>query len=329
MTTRESVLAYLRERQGEYCSGQDMADNLGISRTAVWKAIRALEGEGFRIDASPNRGYALSPMEDVLSGEAVQSRLGELPLRVEYEPRVTGTNALLRERAAAGEPEGLVLLAGSQEAGRGRSGRSFFSPPDTGLYLSLLLRPGLVAEQAPMLTVLAAVAAARAAEELCGQEIRIKWVNDLLCGGRKVCGILTEAALSLETGGLDYAVLGLGFNLSSPENGWPEELRDIAGSLFPEKAPVGSRAALAASFLGKFWPLYRHFDPDAFLPEYRRRQAVLGRWVEILAPGQASRRGRALDVDGQGRLLVQYADGSRGALYGGEVRILPTADPKS
>lgn len=323
---KQQVLAVLEKARGRYCSGQELAQQLGVSRTAVWKAVAALRADGVPIQAVTNRGYALPADADILHADAVTALLtpeAAKALRVEVYDRLPGTNAALRTRAAEGAPEGLVLIAQAQSAGRGRSGRSFFSPPG-GLYMSLLLRPELGARQAVFLTVMAAVAAARACESLCGVPIQIKWVNDLWKDGKKVCGILTEAAMDVESGLLDYAIVGPGFNLVPPPEGWPDELQGIAGSLFDTAPPPGARARLAAAFLNEFWPLYRSSHYRAVLPEYRTRQVLPGRRVEV-RPGHADTyRATVLGIDEECRLLVR-PDGQNAtvALSSGEVRIVP------
>lgn len=322
---KEKVLACLNERRGSSVSGQELADSLGVTRAAVWKAITALREEGWPIASATNRGYQLAGDADVLDAASVASRLeGPLAqtLRVEYLPTTPSTNSALRSRAA--EAEGLVLVAAAQTEGRGRLGRSFYSPEGTGLYLSVLLHPALEARQAPLLTAAAAVAAARAAETLCGEPVQIKWVNDLLLHGKKVCGILTEASMDLEGGGLEYVVVGVGFDLCVPAGGWPAELAQTAGSLLTGAAPPpGARSALAAEFLKHFWPMYRALPSCDFLEGYRSRQAAVGRTVEVLRPGMPIRQAAALEVDDACRLVVRYLDGPRetAALNSGELRI--------
>lgn len=193
---KQEVLAALDAARGRYISGQELAAQLDVSRTAVWKAVAALRRDGIPIKAVTNRGYTLAQSVDVLNAAAVPAQLDEATvkaLQIEVVDRLPGTNAALRSRADAGAREGLVLIAQAQSAGRGRGGHSFYSPPG-GLYMSILLRPEIGARQAVGLTAMAAVAAARAAERLCGVPITIKWVNDLWKNGKKVCGILTEAA---------------------------------------------------------------------------------------------------------------------------------------
>ena len=241
---KQEVLAALDAVRGRYISGQELAAQLGVSRTAVWKAVAALRRDGIPIKAVTNRGYTLAQSVDVLNAAAVAVQLDEATvkaLQIEVVDRLPGTNAALRSRADAGAREGLVLIAQAQSAGRGRGGHSFYSPPG-GLYMSILLRPEIGARQAVGLTAMAAVAAARAAERLCGVPITIKWVNDLWKNGKKVCGILTEAALDLESGMLDYAVLGLGFNVAAPADGWPEDLR---GGGAVRRLPCPGRAGCA------------------------------------------------------------------------------------
>ena len=306
---KQQVLAALDAARGRYISGQELAAQLGVSRTAVWKAVAALRSDGIPIEAVTNRGYALAADADVLNAAAVAALLAPEPLhalQIEVVDRLPGTNAALRARADAGAPEGLVLIAQAQSAGRGRGGHSFYSPPG-GLYMSILLRPEIGARQAVGLTAMAAVAAARAAEKLCGAPIRIKWVNDLWKNGRKVCGILTEAALDLESGMLDYAVLGLGFNITAPPDGWPAELQDVAGALFDDAPPPGARAALAAAFLNEFWALYHGVPKPEYLPEYRARQALLGQTVTVTPRNGTPRKAEALDIDEDCRLVVRFA----------------------
>jgi len=322
--TTPEVLAALDAVRGRYISGQELAAQLGVSRTAVWKAVAALRRDGIPIKAVTNRGYTLAQSVDVLNAAAVAVQLDETTvkaLQIEVVDRLPGTNAALRSRADAGAREGLVLIAQAQSAGRGRGGHSFYSPPG-GLYMSILLRPEIGARQAVGLTAMAAVAAARAAERLCGVPITIKWVNDLWKNGKKVCGILTEAALDLESGMLDYAVLGLGFNVAAPADGWPEDLWDVAGALYDGSPAPGARAALAAAFLNAFWPLYRAGPRSGYLDEYRRRQALTGQRVLVTPRRGTPRAAQVQGIDDECKLVVRFDGESRpAALNSGEVSV--------
>ncbi len=239
--------------------------------------------------------------------------------RVETYHTVDSTNAIARERAIEGEPEGLAVIASAQTAGRGRKGRSFFSPDNTGIYMSLLLRPRIHAGLALRITTVAAVSVCQAIEKLSESKPGIKWVNDIYIDGRKVCGILTETALEAAGGMLEYAVLGIGVNALEPEGGFPEEIRDIAGSVF--SAQDGDlRAELAAEIINCFAENYARLDDEGFAEEYRRRCIVPGKRVMVLKQ-DSTREAYALDVDDECRLLVRYDDGSGELLCSGEISI--------
>lgn len=324
MQTKDKLLTLLQSRKGEFVSGEEIAEALALSRTAVWKAANALRDSGYRIEAVRNRGYRLAAGADILCKSDMEAILGADGdgLTLEVLSCVDSTNSLLREKANAGIPEGYVVLAGQQTGGRGRMGRRFYSPPDTGLYLSLLLRPThLPPAQAVGITTMAAVAACRAIEEVSHGDAQIKWVNDIYLGGKKVCGILTEASIGLESGSLDYAVVGVGFNVCPPEDGFPEELSQIAGAILP-RSQEGARNRLAAAFLKHFLAIYRS-GGTGYAEEYRRRSLVIGKPIRVLSPA-GQRPAFALDVDSSCRLIVRYDDGTVEALSSSEVSIRPT-----
>ena len=320
MGTKERLLSLLEQHKGEYLSGEDLASRLQVSRTAVWKAVNALRGAGYGIDAVQNRGYCLDVHTDILSLEGIRQRLEPRwqSLSLELVPCTASTNALVRERSGSGAAEGLVILANQQTQGRGRLGREFYSPPDTGIYMSLLLRPkNLEPGQAVKITTMAAVAACRAIEEVTNKEPQIKWVNDIFLNGKKVCGILTEGSYSLESGKLDDVVPGIGFNVYPPAGGFPEALAEIAGAILPQQLEDGKNR-LAASFLNHFLSIY-HGGQD-YAPEYRARSLVIGRPIRVSSPA-GTRKAYALDVDRDCRLIVRYEDGSVDTLSSAEISI--------
>ena len=322
MITKEKLLELLEENREEYLSGEELAGTLAVSRAAVWKAVKSLQQEGYPIDAVTNRGYRLSRGGDRLSAPGIRKYLKdacrELPITVVEETQ--STNTALRALAEAGAPEGTVYIAQSQTGGRGRMGRSFFSPAGTGLYLSLLLRPTTwEPARAAQLTAAAAAAMCEAIREVTGKEPGIKWVNDLLLDGKKVCGILTEASFSMESGVLEYAVLGLGVNVYPPEGGFPKELGEIAGAVL-DTPGEDVRNRLAGEFLNRFLEGYAHPEDRSFLEIYRRRSVAVGREVTVLSGGH-ERRAFAFGVDDDCRLLVRYDDGTEQALSYGEIRI--------
>lgn len=320
MDTKQQLLAYLEAHRGEYLSGETLAQQLHISRAAVWKAMGALKDAGYSILAVRNRGYCLDTEQDKLSLSGLAANLDEygMSCQPEIQDCVTSTNALVRERAAEGAPEGLVILANQQTAGRGRLGRDFYSPPDTGLYLSLLLHPRQMQPQhATRITTMAALAACEAIEAVTQQQPQIKWVNDIFLEGKKVCGILTEGSFNLETGQLDDVVVGVGFNVYPPAGGFPPEIAEIADSIL-HKQHSGTKNKLAAAFLNFFFQIYR--GENDYASAYRARSMVIGKSIVVSTP-TASRNASALDIDRDCRLIVRYEDGSIASLSSAEVSI--------
>lgn len=315
--TKQALLAALSAAQGECISGQQLARQLGVSRAAIHKAAAALAAQGYALEAAPRRGYRLAG-GDPFCAEAV----GEYDAPIFLYDTLESSNRTAKTLALEGAPHGTMVLAGQQTAGRGRLGRRFESPAGKGVYLSLVLRPSLPMTEAQAVTVSAAVAVCRAVKKLCGLELGIKWVNDLYYNGKKVCGILTEAVLDLESGMLDYAVLGLGFNVAAPADGWPEDLRDVAGALYDGSPAPGARAALAAAFLNAFWPLYRAGPRSGYLDEYRRRQALTGQRVLVTPRRGTPRAAQVQGIDDECKLVVRFdGESCPAALNSGEVSV--------
>lgn len=231
---------------------------------------------------------------------------------------VTSTNTLLKEQAAQGAPHGTVMIARHQTAGRGRLGRSFYSPADTGLYMSILLRPTLKMEDALFLTTATAVAVANAIERVTGTQTFIKWVNDIFCHGKKVCGILTEAVPNLETGNLEYAVIGIGVNLQPPTKGFPEELQSIATSVLLEQTDCDMREILATEILNQLSGYLKQLPEKTFLEAYRQRCFLIGREVTILPNDE---KALVLGIDDKVGLVVRQKDGTERTLRTGEVSV--------
>lgn len=320
MSVQDEVLRELEAHRGECVSGEALAGRLSVSRNAVWKAIRALREAGYPIDAQPGSGYALSPGCHILSTHSVARYLRAPGVRLQVEGEVDSTNACLRRAADAGEPEGLVLLASAQTAGRGRHGRRFYSPAGSGLYMSALLRPQLPAQDAALMTTLAAVAVAEAVEAVSGRPAGIKWVNDVYVGGKKVCGILTEASLDCESGALAYAIVGIGINLTLPQT-LPPELQNIMGAVFAGAQPEGDAASrLAGDVWTRFFRAYRRLPETAFLEAYRARSILIGQDVDVLRPSGPV-PARAIGIDAHAGLIVRYPDGTQETLSSGEVSV--------
>ena len=324
MGTKEKLLALFEADKDKFFSGEELAARLAVSRTAVWKAVNSLRKEGYEIQAVQNKGYSLSVSTDILSIQGVEKYLNPEHSYIELEilPDIGSTNDYLREKAAQGKGEGYAVVAGAQTRGKGRTGRSFYSPADTGIYLSLLLRPkDCGPAQAVKFTTMAAVAACEAIEKVSHRSPQIKWVNDIYIDGKKVSGILTEASVSLENGSLEYVLLGIGINVYPPEKGFPQELRETAGSVFQERKSDGKNQ-LAAGFLNRLMDIYTKEETGEYAEEYRKRSMVLGKRIQILTP-EGEKGARALEIDKDCRLLVEYEDGNRELLRAGEIRIRP------
>ncbi len=319
MATRYQVLQALRDSETPV-SGEELARALHVSRNAVWKAIRTLQAEGYRIDAAPNRGYRLTESPDIVSEAEIGRWLtqSEIGCSMEIHDVLDSTNNRARELAARGAPHGMLVAAETQTAGRGRFSRRFYSPPHTGVFISFILRPALPAERAAMITSMAAVAVAQAIESLSGLHPGIKWVNDVYLGGKKCCGILCEASVSCESGRLDWLVAGIGVNVGRMD--FPPELDGIATSVENECGTPVSRSRLIAEIANRIAALYGELETGSFMAESRSRSVVIGREITVLSGGEPY-RAKALDIDDSGRLLVARADGTQEALNSGEISI--------
>ena len=321
MDIKQRILKMLEVNRGRSVNGSIMAEKLSVTRTAIWKNIKQLQDEGYQINAVRNLGYCLEDSNDILSAESIAPYLWGKAKSFQLDVRktVTSTNTLAKEMAIAGAPEGTVLIATEQTKGRGRMGRSFYSPDSTGLYLSLILRPELDLNDSLLITTSAAVAVAKAIERLTNNKVDIKWVNDLFMNGKKVCGILTEASLNIENGGLEYAVLGIGINVTTKE--FPDDINDIAGSIFsdkPENKPITS--ILAAEVLNNLSAYMDNLTDHSYLLEYKKRSYLIGKDLFVLK-GNETKPAQAIDIDDSARLIVEYLDGTREALSSGEVSV--------
>lgn len=320
MTTKEKLLQLFEANKGTYFSGESLAGTLRVSRAAVWKAVKTLRGEGYAIDAVTNKGYCLSVKTDILSPQGIEKYLDSRDLKIEVFPAVESTNALVREKAVCGEAEGYIAIANEQTAGRGRYGRAFYSPAGSGAYLSMLLRPvHYSASQAVKITTMAAVAMCEAIASVSQEEPKIKWVNDIYIRGKKVCGILTEGAFGMESGLLEYAVLGVGVNVYPPQNGFPRELEKIAGSVFD--APQDDmKNRLIAAFISRFMDYYRGAEQENCIERYRAYSLVLGKPITVLS-ADGAKNAVAEEIDEDCHLLVRYENGETGRLSCGEIQI--------
>lgn len=319
---RDDVLALLRQQEGRPLSGEAVSQALGVSRAAVWKAMERLRQEGYLISSAPRKGYWLERSPDRLSaGELARPgrRVGRELVCLET---VDSTNNEVKRRAVDAVPDGLVVLAGEQTGGRGRRGRSFVSPAGKGLYLSALLRPDCPLEQVSALTAWTAVAVCDAVEELCGIRPGIKWPNDVILDGRKLCGILTELELEAETAALRYVVVGLGLNVSQTEADFGPEVAPVAVSLAQALGKAPRRAEAAGAVIAALDRMAADFPQrwGEWLERYRADCLTLGRPVRLLRAG-GEEAAEAEAIDETFALVVRHPDGRRETVSSGEVSV--------
>ncbi len=311
----------------QFLSGEQLSKELNISRTAVWKRIAALRREGYPIEASTNKGYRILSNQAHYGKSGILSCLSTsfLGRELKYFNTIDSTNTMLKTLAGQGAPEGTAIVADAQEKGRGRLGRNWMSSPGLGIWMSILLKPDLHPAMLQSLTLAAAVAVCRAIEPFTAKTPGIKWPNDILIDGKKVCGILTE--MSAEADRVLWVVIGIGVNVHHSPEDFPEELNGSAASLamFGKDNQELDRCKIAAGIMNAMEELYRDFvknGPDAMLAEWKQRSVTLGRKVS-LKQGDKTLIARVLDIGSDGRLVIETEDGTVTEILSGEITLRP------
>lgn len=322
MSVKVNVLKKLEENRGQYFSGEELAASLSVSRAAVWKAIKRLEEEGYQIDAVPNKGYCLSPNNDLVSVEGIRTYLDfankKLELHVEKVTESTNKDAKLA--AINNGKHGEVFVSLEQTTGRGRRGRSFISMKGNSIYMSIILKPEMNARNVVLITTAASVAVHRAIRKVTGKVPQIKWVNDIYYQEKKICGILTEAVTDCESGMIDSIILGIGINFNIKEEDIPQELKGIAGALYQGNSGKVTRNELIAEIINQVLVLSLNLDDLSFLEEYRNYSMILGKDIMVIG-NEEPVPARALQIMDNGGLQVVYSDGREEVLCTGEVSI--------
>ena len=318
---KAEVIRLLREK-GSYLSGQELSQQLHVSRTAVWKVINQLREEGYAIEAVRNRGYYLVESADVLTEAEIKSCMKSqwMGREVEFLQETDSTNTEARRLAEKGAKDGTLVVAEYQTAGKGRRGRSWTSPSGTGIWMSLVLRPGLEPACAPMITLLTGLAVSAGIEDYCGLKSQIKWPNDLTLEGKKICGILTEMSADMEM--IRYVVVGIGINVNI--EAFPEEIAYKATSLYLESGKKIKRSGMIACIMKRMEEYYERFldtaDLSCMRKEYEDRLVNMGRKVLVLAP-KGEYQGVCLGINDDGELLVEREDGTVSRVMSGEVSV--------
>lgn len=324
MAVKDMALKALTESCGTFLSGEELSNKLGVSRTAIWKAINALREEGHTIEAVTNKGYMLMENGSSITAESLRAFLPSAykSNSIHVFDVLDSTNIYAKQLAVQKAPHGTIVIAHRQTGGKGRLGRSFFSPKE-GIYLSMIIKPDFDISKSVLVTSAAAVAVAEAIEKVCSKHAGIKWVNDVYVDDKKVCGILCEGINDFETGQIDSIIIGIGINTSL--NGFPKELLDIAGAIPGDY----SKAELAAEVIKRILDFTSDIESRRFIDAYKKKSLVIGKTVSVYKgvyrkdPREElpSRSARVLDIDEDGGLMVLYSDGSRETLTSGEISI--------
>ena len=319
-TTKETILDMLIVSQ-DYVSGQEICDRLALSRTAVWKHIKALKAEGYEISSVNNRGYKLIGTPDVLDEKHIREHLHTswLAQDIVYLPETDSSNIQVKLLGENGATNGTVVVTDKQTAGRGRRGRSWISPSGN-CYFSMLLYPDVRVDRASMITLIAAMAVAKAVRETENVETMIKWPNDVVVNGKKICGILTESSTDLEY--IQYVVVGIGINCNQKE--FDEEIRSMATSISLETGEEVNRPELLAKFFECFEEYYDIFmeteDLSRLSDTYNELLINRGREVKIIERND-ERVMKALGINDMGGLVVENDAGERESIISGEVSV--------
>lgn len=317
---KAEILTLLRETDG-YISGQELCERFGVSRTAVWKAMNQLKKDGYEIEAVQNRGYHISSVPDILSENELYSirKTAWVGKKIHYFDSLDSTNIKANHLAEEGSAHGTLVVADHQAAGKGRRGRGWESPEKTGIFMTLILKPEIETANASMLTLVAAMAVREAINKLTGLPAAIKWPNDIVVNGRKVCGILTEMSAQMDY--VNHIVVGIGINVHNRD--FPEEIAQVATSLLMESGEHVNRAALIEAIWESFEAYYEVFmrtqDLSALHNAYDSHLANRGQRVKVLDPKEPY-EGVAQGVTERGELMVDTWE-SRKLVSSGEVSV--------
>lgn len=322
MSTKSAVLTILLENQGTPISGEAIAQELSLSRTAIWKAINELKKAGHHIESVTNQGYTYLA-SDILTAEGIELHLAPTTpkLTIQIVDELESTNQTLKKMAIDGAAANTLLIVNKQTKTRGRFGRDYFAADSgQGVYFSLLLHANQQFSEVAQYTLITAVAIARAIEACQKRAVTIKWVNDVFIGQQKVCGILSEAMTDVETQTIGSVIIGAGTNFTLTEEDFPEDLRHKATSVFPDGHAAVSRNQFVATFLNEFYTLLANQPTQPVIDEYRRRSLVIGREVTFTY-NRLPYKGTAATINDRGELVVTLDNGEQLALSSGEISL--------
>ncbi|MEL7565194.1 MAG: biotin--[acetyl-CoA-carboxylase] ligase [Dehalobacterium sp.] len=317
----KNAILKLLKGNSEYLSGEEISNILGVSRTAIWKHIRTLKSEGYVIESQTKLGYLLLKVPDRMYPEEIKGYLktAQIGGTILYEDTVDSTNITAKDIADQGFEEGTVVVAEMQTAGKGRLGRGWHSSYGTGIWMSVMVRPTIMPVDAPKITLLTAISVAQAIRQETGVSPGIKWPNDILIKGKKVCGILTEIKADMDL--IHYIIVGIGINVNESE--FSSDISNIATSLKMETGRDINRVKMAAAVLNNWEENYFEFLQRGFSrikSAWREFSINLGQEVTVTTLKDTI-QGRAIDIDDDGLLLVEDNRGTLHKIVAGDVSL--------
>lgn len=321
---KNAVLDELKKNKGKYISGEELSKKIGVSRTSVWKYINKLKEEGYIIKSSTNKGYKLIESPDALYPNEIKGLMDTklIGREIIFLESVDSTNNYAKKIGEEEFQEGTLIIAEEQTAGRGRLGREWISPKSKGIWMTIMLKPDIKPEQATQITLIAAFAVVKAIKKICNIDVMIKWPNDVVIKGKKLCGILTEMGAEIDR--INYLIVGIGINANTDKMDFVNSGLDIATSLKIQKGESIDRKLLISDVIKNFEELYIDFiekgSIEHIIKDYKKVSATLGKEIKILTKGE-ERLGVALDINNYGHLIVKMDDGKIKEISSGEVSV--------
>jgi BirA family biotin operon repressor/biotin-[acetyl-CoA-carboxylase] ligase len=325
MSTKVQLLSYLKENWGIWISGELLSTKMSISRSAVWKHIKALRTDGYIIESSPKKGYMFQKASDLLLAEEIREGLQTRSFgqqKIAYYRETDSTNLKAKEMADQGAPEGTIVISEKQTSGRGRRGRSWFSPAEKGIYASLILRPSLPPNEAPKIVLLTSVAAAEALFSLTKLPVTIKWPNDILVKGKKIAGILIDIETEMDM--VNYIIVGLGLNVNIPYLSLPEEIRNDATSVLIETGRYAPRQDIIREYLRLCEKYYVWFNEGRFeeiLKKWEKYANIIGQRIRVDLAGK-THMGNVSHIDPDGVLVIIDSTGRTHRIFSGDMTVI-------
>lgn len=323
MSVKNKLLSYLKERKGNWVSGEALSNKIAVSRSTVWKHICKLREEGYVIKSSPKKGYLLRKAPDLLLPDEIRDGLDTKIFGkrdIAYFTETDSTNTRAKDLAVRGAPEGTLAVCEKQTKGKGRKGRTWFSPSQGGVYISLILRPTISPSEAPKITLLTAVVVAETLRPLTGLNVIIKWPNDILINGKKIAGILTE--MSTEMDAIDHIVVGLGLNVNTPD--FPDDIKEKATSIFIETSKHFPRVGFIQEYLKWYEKYYEIFKKTGFEPVIKRWKELTNMIGKRITVEMISKKysGEVQDIDKDGVLILRDNKGKSHRIIFGDVTLM-------